>query len=38
MSFYLEEEVKVPFDFDYEALAKKVIDFLNRDLLYFQGI
>ena len=27
MSFYLEEEVKVPFDFDYEALAKKVIDF-----------
>lgn len=27
MSFYLEEEVKVPFSFDYEALAKKVIDF-----------
>lgn len=27
MSFYLEEEVKVPFGFDYEILAKKVIDF-----------
>lgn len=27
MSFYLEEEVKVPFLFDYEALAKKVIDY-----------
>ena len=27
MSFYLEEEVKVPFTFDYEALAKKVIDY-----------
>ncbi len=27
MSFYLEEEVNVPFSFDYEALAKRVIDF-----------
>ena len=27
MSFFLEEEVEVPFDFDYEALAKRVIDF-----------
>lgn len=27
MSFYLEEVVKVPFEFDYEALAQKVIDF-----------
>ena len=27
MSFYLEEEVKVPFSFDYDALAKKVIEF-----------
>lgn len=27
MSFYLEEEAKVPFAFDYEALAKKVIEF-----------
>lgn len=27
MSFYLEEEVKVPFTFDYRALAQKVIDF-----------
>ena len=25
MSFILEEEVKVPFDFDYETLAQKVI-------------
>ena len=27
MSFQLEEEVKVPFTFDFEALAKKVIDY-----------
>ena len=27
MSFYLEEEVTVPFSFDYQTLAKKVIDF-----------
>ena len=27
MSFFLEEEVKVPFTFDYQALAQKVIDF-----------
>ena len=27
MSFYLEEEVDVPFEFDYKALAQKVIDF-----------
>lgn len=27
MSFFLEEEVKVPFSFDYKELAIKVIDF-----------
>lgn len=27
MSFYLEEEVKVDFPFDYQELAKKVVDF-----------
>lgn len=27
MSFYLEEEVEVNFDFDYKELAKKVIEF-----------
>lgn len=27
MSFFLEEECKVPFLFDYEELAKKVIDY-----------
>lgn len=27
MSFYLEEEVKVPFQFDYEVLAKTVIEY-----------
>lgn len=27
MSFYLEEEVKIPFDFDYEGLAKNVIEY-----------
>ena len=27
MSFYLEEEVEVKFDFDYRELAQKVVDF-----------
>ena len=27
MSFYLEEECEVPFDFDYQALAKEVVAF-----------
>ena len=27
MSFFLEEEVEVPFSFDYKALAQRVIDF-----------
>jgi probable rRNA maturation factor len=27
MSFYLEEECEIPFDFDYAALARKVIEF-----------
>lgn len=27
MSFYLEEEVKIPFQFDYEALARTVIEY-----------
>ena len=27
MSFYLEEECEVPFTFDYQALAKEVIEF-----------
>jgi probable rRNA maturation factor len=27
MSFYLEEEVEVKFDFDYRKLAQKVVDF-----------
>lgn len=27
MSFYLEEEVEVKFDFDYSKLAQKVVDF-----------
>ena len=26
MSFYLEEEVKVPFDFDYKELAEKIVE------------
>ena len=27
MSFYLEEECEIPFDFDYQALAKSVVSF-----------
>ena len=27
MSFYLEEEIKPDFDFDYEKVAKEVVEF-----------
>lgn len=32
MSFYLEEEVEVKFEFDYKELAQKVVDFCLDDM------